>query len=76
MTPSRASLMANQLPLNATNYFEALRANPRRGNGSLIFMPSAAPAQQTMTFPYRFGQTPPRQPNANPRGAYPAYHGQ
>jgi murein DD-endopeptidase MepM/ murein hydrolase activator NlpD len=76
MTPSRASLMANQLPLNATNYFEALRANPKRGNGSLIMMPSPAPAQQTITFPYKFGQTPPRQPNANPRGAYPAYHGQ
>ena len=75
-TPSRASLMANRLPLNATNYFEALKANPKRGNGSLIMMPSPAPAQQTITFPYKFGQTPPRQPNANPRGAYPAYHGQ
>jgi murein DD-endopeptidase MepM/ murein hydrolase activator NlpD len=73
-TPSRASLMQN--PNIAAQYFDALRPNRRRGAGSLILMPSAAPAQPTITFPYRFGQSPPRQTNANPRSAYPAYHRQ
>jgi hypothetical protein len=73
-TPTRASLMQN--PNIAAQYFEALRPSRRRGGGSLVLLPSAAPAQPTITFPYRFGQTPPRQPNANPRGAYPAYHRQ
>jgi len=69
-----APLRAN--PNIAREYFEALRPNRGRGAGSLILMPSAAPAQQTITFPYRFGQSPPRQPNGNPRYAYGAYHGQ
>ena len=74
-TPSRAQLM------EASNdkyqkYFDALKPNPKRGSNGLVILPSAAPAQPTITFPYRFGQSPPRQPNANPRGAYPAYHRQ
>lgn len=73
-TPTRASLMQN--PNVAAQYFDALRPNRRGGASSLVLLPSAAPAQPTITFPYRFGQSPPRQPNANPRGAYPAYHRQ
>lgn len=74
-TPSRASLVANA---NSRNYFEELRRNPRRGNGSLLMI-NGAPnpfASLPGAFPTRFGQTAPRQSNPDPRGAYRAYHGQ
>jgi hypothetical protein len=73
-TPSRASLMQNQ---NITrNNFEALSPNSKKGNGSIVLVPSDAPAQQNMSFPNKFGQSTPRQSNPNPRYAYSAYHGQ
>jgi hypothetical protein len=74
-TPSRAQLMEASSD-KYQKYFDALKPNQKRGSNSLVILPSAAPAQPTITFPYRFGTTPPRQPNANPRGAYPAYHRQ
>jgi hypothetical protein len=73
-TPTRASLMQN--PNVAAQYFEALRPNRRRGAGSLVLLPSGAPAQPQITFPFTFGTTPPRQTNADPRSRYRVYHGQ
>ena len=74
-TPTRASLMRPD-PSVSAKYFEALRGNRRRGNGSLIMMPAPATPQQQTNVPFKFGQATPRQSNADPRSAYPAYHGQ
>lgn len=77
MTPSRASLMANQLPLSTSKkYFESLRANPRRGNGSLIMMnnqPSPYSAQSF--FPTMTPRGGTRSSNPSFADFYSSYHG-
>ena len=70
--PSPPPMRANP----ATPTRQSLIPNRRRGNGNVVVVASGAPAQPTISFPYRFGQTPPRQPTYNSRGLYMAYHGQ
>ena len=69
--PSPPPMRANP----ATPTGQSLIPNRRRGNGNVVVVASGAPAQPTISFPYRFGQTPPRQPTYNSRGLYMAYHG-
>jgi murein DD-endopeptidase MepM/ murein hydrolase activator NlpD len=76
--PTAAPTAAPATPMSnpATPTRQSLIPNRRRGNGNVVVVASGAPAQPTISFPYRFGQTPPRQPTYNSRGLYMAYHGQ
>lgn len=63
-------------PEEARRYFESLRRNPRRGNGSLIMMNNQpAPYSPSSFFPNPTPRGGPRSSNPNSSGLYNAYHG-
>ena len=75
-SPTPTAAPATPMSNPATPTRQSLIPTRRRGNGNVVVVASGAPAQPTISFPYRFGQTPPRQPTYNSRGLYMAYHGQ